>query len=174
MEAIKGFTDYQNNVKSMDSIIEELENEKQKIDNQIHIFKVLEVASKIQNLINDEIIGKHDISKITLCYGYDYDYGHEVLYDFQDSEGANEFKKYLPSKIRELIDDNFRILNGFKQKQINDTFSRRENTIIDIKENFREKFIDLMLSSELRAMLSYSQMQNDLPTNSVKKNKVKV
>lgn len=174
MEAIKGFEEYQNNTKSMDSIIEELENEKQKIDNQIHIFKVLEVASKIQNLINDEIIGKYEISKITLCYGYDYDYGHEVLYDFQDSEGANEFKKYLPSNIRGLIDDNFRILNGFKQKQINDTFSRRENTIIDIKENFREKFIDLMLSVELKSMLNYSLLQQELPANAGKSNSNKM
>jgi hypothetical protein len=174
MEVLKGFDEYQSNKKSFDTIIEKLESEKEKIDNQIHIFKVLEVASKMQNLINDEIISKLEISTIILGYGYDYDYGNEVLYDFQDSEGSNEFKKYLPSNIRELIDNNFRILNGFKTERISNKFSQREDIIVNIEEDFREKFIDLMLSGELKSMLNYSLLQNELPGNSGKTTKVKI
>lgn len=175
MEILKRFEEYQNNKKSFDSIVNELENEKKKIDNQIHIFKVLEVASKMQKILDDEIIGKkHEISAIILCYGYDYDYGNELMCDFQDFEGCNEFKKYLPNNIIEFMDDNFRILNGFKKERINYKFSQHENVIINIEENFQEKFMDLMLSVELKSIFNYSKLQYELPVNLGKTSKIKM
>jgi hypothetical protein len=174
MVSIRWFDEYQSKNKNINDILKDLEQRKQEIDKEMHIFKVLEIGSVIQKLIDDGTLGKYEISAITCAYRYDYDYGNELICDFHDSNGSDSFKSYLPSPFIEMIDETFKILNGFKQSNINDNFPFNKKFIIKITDNFKEKFIELMLSEPLKKILTYNELQTDLSKNEMKHNKIKI
>jgi hypothetical protein len=72
------------------------------------------------------------------------------------------------------INDTFRILNGFSEENIKEGFKENIDIVVPITENFKEKFIEMMLSSELKVILNYNQLHIGLPLNSNKSIKLKV
>lgn len=174
MEMLNAFESYQNNTKGIEDIVEEFEKEKEAINKKIHIFKVLEIGNIIQELIDNKQLNSEEISAITISYGYDYDYGNEINLDFINIEKTDSFKKYLPKELIHLINDTSSIINGFKNKNINEIFTQNTEMKIRINDNFKEKFIDLMLSSELKNILNYNELQIDLADKEKTSKKMKI
>jgi hypothetical protein len=96
MEKLQRFEDYHNKNKDINDILKELEQQKKEINKQIHLFKVLEIGSIVQGLIDDGTLKNHEVSAIMFHHNYDYDYGNELICDFKDLDGHDSHKSYLP------------------------------------------------------------------------------
>jgi len=169
MEILRDFSEFENNKKSANEIIMQLENDRKELNKQIHIFKVLDVGSKIQQLFDDGTFKKNDLVSIHIHYEYDYDYGNEIKYSLHKEDGEVS-RAFLPDDLIDKIGETFRIIEGFKLENINMEFNKPHTSYqVKTEENFKEKFTDLLLSDELKRVLNYSRLQNDLPkTNSIK------
>lgn len=148
------------------AVINNLEEKKNEIDKQIYIISVVSAACDIADMIQNKEFFKKNIHQMALSYNYDHDYGNQLQYVFSDKNGIELDKR--TSKFNDLtdrVDEIFSSIDGFSYEQINDSFTDKYLTTLDLKTNFESEFINLMLSKELVSILEYGELQNSMTNN---------
>src|SRR5579875_2172965 len=69
-------------------ILNELQEEKNNIDKQIHIINTISLACDIQDMIKSGDFAKFNVDRISLMFFEDRDYGNIIRYAFYDKNGT--------------------------------------------------------------------------------------
>jgi hypothetical protein len=157
------------------NIINALEEQKNQIDKQIHIISIISVACDVQDMIKLGDFSSFNIDKISLIFTYDHDYGNVIRYAFHDKDG-HKIKKRIGdiSNFTEKLDEVFDLVSGWDLEWVSDLFKEKELVILNLDQSFENKFIDLMLSKELKVVLEHGELQNSMPSNEVINKKIKM
>lgn len=175
MDITKEIADIKARQGNANIVVSNLQEQKIEIDKQIYIVSVVAVACAIQDMIKAGEFSQHNIDKLLLTDVDDHDYGNVIKYKFKDKDN-NNIKKSLVmlDELTNKLDEIFDAISGFDYDQISEQFKETDSILFNLSEPFEEKFIDLMLSKELKAILEHGELQNSMSTNEVVPKKPKM
>lgn len=155
---------------NLDTIIKNLHQEKRDINKKIYIFKILRFVEDIVALAKYKEFESSKVSNAILSLYYDReDDENYIMLKFTNDRG-NPIDNSLDNKFRGEC--NFP--GDVKLLYVNENFKTNKEYIFIFNESLKEKLLDLLLSSELKTILDYSQLDNDLTNTKkpIKKHKV--
>jgi hypothetical protein len=156
-----------NNEKKSGDILLDLLNEEKDLENKIHIFRVLQAADQYQELIDKGLFNKNRIFSGVFDLSF-YKKGKYHSLDLKDENGNNINKEDIDKDIYEHLEY---WNNGISESKTKYGSNSNEfNLMFD--HSFKEKFIDFMLSIELKSILNATinniQLEKEMPINNGK------
>lgn len=157
------------------TMVNSLEEQKNEIDKKIYMVNVVSVACEIQDMINNGDFSHFNVDKLNLSYTNDTDYGNILRYQFLD-KNDQKIKKSLADiyQLTDNLDEKFEGVSGFELEHTNIQLKNDDLINLSLNDTFEDKFIQLMLSKELYAILEHAELQNTLPTNELSAKKPKM
>lgn len=157
------------------NIVNSLEEQKNEIDKKIYMVNVVSVACEIQDMINNGEFSNFNVDKLNLSYANDTDYGNILRYQLLDKNNQ-KIKKSLADiyQLTDSLDEKFEGVSGFELEHTSIQLKDNDSIDLSLNDTFEDKFIQLMLSKELYAILEHAELQNTLPSNEVTTKKPKM
>lgn len=158
--------------KSVDSVLEELLQEKRLFDMKLHLIKVLSLCDSIENLSNLKELN-HDY--IDISFEHDYEAGNILNVKFVKDYPHN---LEVNNAIREVRQKAYALM-GMPDNFFNSTFNEGIVEKFNIEPNVSQAVSDLLLSEEIKVVFNYEKMNLSLHkeqdnTINTKKNCVKL
>jgi hypothetical protein len=173
MEISKELKDIALKEKSVNGILKEIRIQREEIYKKEHIFKALAVTTLIEEMIENGQFEEHGVKTIKISYHYDKNSDFNTMNFYLYGIDNKGFSKYNRSgkaedeplepvkKLKEVF-DRFHI---FYTNEICEDFMPDEENIFDLKPGVGDNILNMLLSKELKAILQYSHLRNDLPKN---------
>jgi len=166
------------NKNSINGLINALFDEQEELGKKLHVLKVIKIANDIDEMIKNDDFMKAEIIYMKLLNNYSEDYSYRVLVDLHNKD-HKEISNYnlLNNPIDSIkgIGELFSILDGFRPVYASDDFMENSRKIIPLDNFFKENFINLLLSKDLKTTLEYYKMEKELShpsSNKIKQPKV--
>lgn len=153
-----------------DELRSQLYQEQNEIAKKIYIITILEAATKIEKMIDDNIYNKFNCNMIQLYCEYEPGIGNIINFDLLDQYEVKipVYKRNLPREIADVpskIKDLLFSLNGFNGDFIDEDFSQGNKIFLEIEPGLGTKVLNLLLCQEFKTELEYNQMQLSLGEN---------
>jgi hypothetical protein len=147
--------------------INQLYQEKEEISKKIYIITILQTVDIIEQMFQNKIYDKFGTSIIRIHYEYEPDVGNIINFDLLDNFEVKipVYTKNLPKEITYLphkTKDFLHSLNGFSDDFLSKKLQEDKEIWIDIDANVGSNVRNLLLSTELKKILDYNQMQISL------------
>jgi hypothetical protein len=155
--------------KSPCNVVSDLLYEQEQIKKKIHIFKVLTIATELEDRINEGFFVKHGISSLRLVYSNNYAGSGSSLYvTICDNKGKviNENSYYdtkIYSEPLKFIQSIFNPMEDLNNQFINSSFSEKEVKRFQLEPGVGKEILTLLLSDEFKKNLEYNKMNVLLP-----------
>jgi hypothetical protein len=172
MDISKDLKDVKEGKTYLSTIISDLEAQKEDISKRIHLFKVVNLISVIEEFLQYGAFEENDIQMIQIWNKFDDDKGYKIYFEYYDKEGDllirfGDDGNYIEPVMS--LQSIFYDLEGYNSSYVGEKFKENAVFQFEMKEGCEEKFIDLLLSKELKASLQHSMLQNaiekrDTPT----------
>jgi len=181
MEIYKELIDFTNKIRSASEIVTELEEQENEIKKKKHLIKVLNIYEGLKESVKNNQFEEHNIKFLELYYVHDHDYddqnnGYVIRYELINDNNKKITRNHNNKHLIDRFDDYCDYLSNFNPDNINQNFEEKEKINLNVNENLPEKFLDLMLSNELKLIFQYNDLQNSLLNKEVipKENKAKI
>jgi hypothetical protein len=145
----------------LDIVINKLSHEKEEIQQKLHIFKMLRLAEDISKLPNLEEFNLSNADKVIVTIQYDKEDDENYIY----LSLRNKDDKKLDSKLSHILRTACRFPGGVNNEYINEDFHYDVGQKFEFDAHLKENLLNLFLSTELKAVLEYSEMDNELINN---------
>jgi hypothetical protein len=163
-------------VSSMKSCIEELKKEQEELNKKTHIIKVLALAQGLYEIAHSDLLNNQGVSGIRLENHLDqYNDRTGISFDLLD---INRKKMNIVFTGKTVGNIHSEILEIFKSTlrfvplgYLNEKFESNTYEEIIFNKDIKERVIDLCLSSELKTILKYNELNLDLIHNEQNNNK---
>jgi hypothetical protein len=181
MDLIKELEKLKNGNISHQSLVDQLEQEKEDLEKKKYMVALLHTAKQVEEYVNLRNFATLNIKGFLLeCY-IDEDFYHSIRIHFYRPDGEiihpSSMRKEYPGLTARLDE----ILHGgdpkywlVKTEYLNEDFIEKRSHDIDLAKGAGEKVLDALLNKELKNILDYSRMQVDLPTNELNSKKLKM
>ncbi len=155
-------------------IINDLDEQEKQIKKRKHLIKIVDAAEGLHKLSEEKQFEDHQIKSMVISYRLDHDYddqnnGYVVTYKLINKNDKEISRNHGNKYFLDALDDYFDYLANFNPDNINPLFNEKEEIIITADKNLAGKFLDLMLSPELKLIVQYNDLQNSLSIKSHKK-----
>lgn len=157
--------------KTVQDVLKDIELQRENIHKKEHIFKAIAIADALENMIDSGLFEQYDIQKIKMSHYYDTSVEINTMNFYLYGQDNKGFSKYNRSgkledepvepvkKLKKVFDD----FHLFHTKEISEDFREEDEKILEIKKGIGDEILNLLLSSELKSILSYSKLKNNLP-----------
>lgn len=159
-----------NSSQDLSVIIKNLHEEQKNLNKKIHIFNILKLVEDIITLPYLEAFKEGDVHNAVISYQYDNeDDEYYLCLDFINNT-ENNLSRSLAGELRSEC----MFPGAINRSDINEEFNPEEKHFLAFDEFLKEKLLNLLLSKELKNILDYSQLDNDLmkKENTIKKHKL--
>jgi hypothetical protein len=155
-------------------LIDSLTKERKELDKKIHLFKVVHIANEITEMLNNDEFDKDDISSIKMGNRFEDDGVFYISFLCYDKNGrVVKELNWLGEPVQSLIklEGLFQTLTGFNSIYVSENFPPDSVEKVDFHQGCEEKFLNLLLSTELKTALNYSDLKRGIPQKDEVKNK---
>jgi hypothetical protein len=155
-------------------LINSLTKEREELDKKIHLFKVIHIVNGITTLLDSSELAKDDISSIKMGHRFEDDGVFYISFLCYDKNGrVVKDINWLGEQVQSLIklEELFQILTGFNSDYVNENYPPNTVEKVILKPGCEEDFLKLLLSTELKTALNYSDLKRDMPQKTEVKNK---
>jgi hypothetical protein len=134
--------------------------------------------NQVKNIIVAEELAKIGLEDINLWEIYETEpkKGFRINCDFYHKDGylITPNCEINESQIVRKIRDLFSILDGYEIPDVSYELRTKSNISIKVDENLEQRFIDLLLSPNLRKLFDYRQLNTELTISNANKKKFKL
>lgn len=178
MDISKELEQIDNNKIRVAPLLNNLVAQREELDKKIHLFKIVQIANTIKEMVNNDEFKTDDIYSIKLFNVYDDDYGYRINFRCYDKnyDLVSEIN-WLNEPVESInvLEKLIQTLIGFNSTYINEDFVEGSNKEIIMKQGCEKDFLNLLLSKELKTTLDYSTLKKEVPqANEVKPKKHKI
>lgn len=175
MEIQKELSDVRENKKTFRDVIAEIKSKQEELNKKIHLFKVLDAIDVLEEMVRGKVFHKYGIDEIKFVHIQDYDIGNKLNFELYNCENGErqEVLKYnssgdysFPFSIIKSLVKNF---DGFDEDNISEDFNNLKNVhelYFEAKKGIGERFKNLLLSKEIKTVLGFNELNNNLVSNS--------
>jgi hypothetical protein len=152
----------ENNFVDSLSYIEEQQNLWNK---KSHIFKVISLINRLEQVKNDGLFDEHEIEFIEILHKYNSPNGNFIKFNFfnADKEEVASLNHGVYNEVYNKLVSYFDALDGFNEEYIG---KRDFELNVNLNKNIKEQILSVLLSQELKTVVEFSQMQIELEHNS--------
>jgi hypothetical protein len=175
MEIAKELASVRNRERTTEDILADIAEQQRQLKLKDHIFKVIHITSVIEDMLVDRMFQRYDIDLVKIGQVYDYDIGNQIEFVFYNANGE-ETVKYFGNKYIEPVDklrEAFEKLDRFSTNDICEDFVKHEKSF-KVNDELPKKIMDVLLSKELKSIIQYNELQNDLHENNNTTRKMKI
>jgi hypothetical protein len=181
MDLIKELDKLENGNISHQTLVEQLEQEKEDLEKKKYMVALLHTAKRVEEYVCLRNFNKLNIRGFQLECAIDDDNCHSLRIHFYRPDGEiilpitmREEYPGLSARLHEVFDVGNIKYWFIKTEYLNEDFIEAGSHDIDLVKGAGEKVLSALLSKELKNILDYSRMQVDLPTNDINSKKLKV
>jgi len=143
---------------NLDDVINNLESEQENINKKLYIFKILRFIDSLNQLNNVNDFKNLNVNSGTLAYGYDREENeYFIVLRFIDSDGK---------QIGYNLDKNIRNACKFPGRldvtYLSEDFQIDKLYYLNFSMDIKKDLLDLFLSKELKSVLEYNEIDNEL------------
>jgi len=152
-------------------ILNNLMEERGQLEEKIHLFKVIRLATDIEKMIESNMFERFGIDNIKLEHQvYNSMNYSAIVYNLYDINGKriNEIVEPV-RKIKDLFEN----MSEIDSTNLSINMHDDSGMPIKLEKGAKEKIINLLLSKDLKTKFDYQMMQSDLDINPENKNKSK-
>ena len=180
MDIEKEFKQFNSASEGNKEVVYDLYKQKTEIEKKIHIFHVLGFSKQMAEFVNSnsELFQSLNVSAISFKHYRDYESGGNnvrfELLDLQNQviEDSNEQQLEIWGKCMDILSGNG--LLGVDDEFMNKEFKENVWTPVSLLNNPENQLLELFLNKDLKSVLDFHMMQNDLPSNNESGKKLKV
>ncbi len=142
----------------LDSVVKNLDLQQEELNKKMHIFKFMRFADSIAKLKDMEDFKQLGIESGAVGYGYDNSEDeHFAVLFFFDQKGIR-LNPHNDKNLRSAC----KFPGNFNLGYINHELRVDKLYYFNFNDNIKKKLIDLFLSEELKAILEYNEIDNEL------------
>jgi len=171
MDITKELKEIDLNNENINKFVKDIEFQQHELLKKAHLLKVVNFANEVEKLIKTNIFFDYNIYFFEAYWDRPIGSSNiKLSFLIQDKskkrmnviDESNLLIKPF-AKISGLVDQ----LNWFKPEFIKQSALELtlEDIIIEIKPGIKDKILDILLSNELKSILNYNKMQNELVTS---------
>lgn len=160
--------------KKVISLIDSLTREREELDKKIHLFKVIHIVNEITTMLDSGELAKDDIFSIKMGHGFEDDGVCYISFlCYKQSDHVVKEINGLGEKVQSLIklESLFQTLIGFNSDYVSENYPPDTVEKVYFKPGCDEDFLKLLLSTELKTALNYSDLKRSIPQKDKVKNK---
>lgn len=165
MELTTELKNIKNNSSSVKSVLEHLKQEQIQLDKKVYIFKVLDLAKELTDMVDSGLTSANKIHGLVVHHYVNFVTDDKCIVHFLDSKG-----KVMDIKNGKTARFNFTqkitsLFNGLGLEvldYVSEDFQSSRECFVPLKKGVDEKILELFLNKELTSMLNCSKMQVDL------------
>lgn len=149
--------------KSVYDLRDEINQEKIKLEKQMHLILALSISEKMEKAVNQNLF--RDFSFINYEIRF-YSLKLSVKYSLK-GKGNKKYKTNISQELTEFLDEialDMDLLDAKYRNQDKLSNSNPEH-ILELKPGIGQEMLELFLSKELKTVLEYNKMQIELPSN---------
>jgi hypothetical protein len=182
MDILNDFKKAGSTAKETKEVIYDLYNQKSEIERKVHLFTVLAFSREMNQFIEEQQVSTCNVSSINLRHYRDHESGcHNLLFDLLNLQHKeiehslmDEKQNQIWCKIMEMLSSNGLI--SVDNLLVNQSFIEDKNKKMSISllKNTENDILEIFLNNDLKKILQFHLMQNDLPSNNESGKKLKV
>lgn len=159
----------------INKIISLLEQEEKEIQQKKYLVKILSLINTIEQMVQEGDFIKYNIQSIVVGQEFSSKLTKYLMYyKLKDGDGK-ELKTTLSSKHGEVVQKLKPEVDRIWRLNLTDVGSIYEDAIeIELKPGIKDNLIKALLSDELQASLSYSELQSDVSINETTQKRMKI
>lgn len=156
-------------------LINSLTKEREELDKKIHLFKVIHIVNEITRLLDSGELAKDDIFSIKMGHRFEDDGVFYISFlCYEQSGRVVKDVNWQGGQVQSLIklEELFQTLTGFNSDYVNENYPPNTVEKVIFKPGCEEDFFKLLLSTEIKTALNYSDLKRGMRHKDEVKNKL--
>jgi len=145
----------------MMQVVKDIVSEKVELKDKEHILETVNLANKLEKLVEEKFFKELQLTAIEIVCDYDYEEGYKIRVPSVSTLGG--FTQDANQEQIEFFEEFFSSISehdsDFISKELMD------GSILELKQGIAREVINLLLSSRLKTIFDYNKMKVDLPDN---------
>jgi hypothetical protein len=175
--------DIKNELQSLNSndklgleIVKKLELEQLELLKKMHIFKSVLLANQLERLVSTDFFSKVGMNILKLNQKYHKDFGHNINFYLVDERRNKNYTYYDTFTVEQavVLHKVFENFGMFNIELTDKKLMENMHISFDLKPGIKEKFLEIILSKELKSIYEYNNMGLELENNNSSSKKPKL
>jgi hypothetical protein len=156
---------------SADRFIQDIESQQYELSKKSHILKSIAFGNTMEELVLTDLFRNHGVYFLEAYWQKPIGEGDiKLCFCILDSEHkrmsvVDRYNTFVPPFA--MLDKINNKINPIKPEFVNELGLQLHSnyTLLELKPGIKKKLLELLLSTELKSILDYNEMENDLPSN---------